>query len=267
MVQDHLLERRKISAYTANKDLRYLSATFNFGVKKKYIDEDPTVGIDFFPVVKKVKYVPSSEDIDKIIAVANEDTQDYIWVIRETMARVSEINRLTWEDVNLPNKYVILYTRKKSGGHMTPRKVPMTLKLYEVLKNRYNSRDVTKPWVFWHRYWSRKAGCFVEGPYDDRKKFMKTLCKKAGVRYFRFHSIRHAGASLMDGNNVPIGAIQRILGHENRKTTEIYLHSIGDLEREAMCVFENARKNSHTNSHTDNFTKTEGLSADTDNPS
>ena len=72
---------------------------------------------------------------------------------------------------------------------------------------------------------------------------MKRLCKKAGDRYFRFHPLRHSGASVMDGSNVPIGAIQRILGHENRKTTEIYLHSIGDLEREAIAVFEYARKN------------------------
>ena len=56
---------------------------------------------------------------------------------------------------------------------------------------------------------------------------------------------------MMDGNNVSLGAIQRILGHENRKTTEIYLHSIGDLERDAMTVFERARKKSHTYSHTD----------------
>jgi integrase len=79
---------------------------------------------------------------------------------------------------------------------------------------------------------------------------MKSLCTKAGVRYFRFHPIRHSGASIMDGSNVPIGAIQRILGHENRKTTEIYLHSIGDLERDAMVAFERAREKSHTKSHT-----------------
>jgi len=79
---------------------------------------------------------------------------------------------------------------------------------------------------------------------------MKSLCAKEGVKYFRFHPIRHSGASIMDGNNVPIGAIQRIIGHENRKTAEIYLHSIGDLERDAIITFEHARENSHTDSHT-----------------
>jgi len=79
---------------------------------------------------------------------------------------------------------------------------------------------------------------------------MKTLCKKAGVKYFRFHPIRHLGASTLDRANVNIGSIQRILGHENRTTTEIYLHSIGESEREAMEIFENFEK-SHTISHID----------------
>jgi len=38
-----------------------------------------------------------------LIAVADSDTQEYLWVIRETMARVSEVNRLTWDDIDLEN--------------------------------------------------------------------------------------------------------------------------------------------------------------------
>jgi hypothetical protein len=60
MVQQHLLERRKISAYTANKDLRYFRATINYGLKKKFISNNPAEGLDFFPVEKKVKYVPTT---------------------------------------------------------------------------------------------------------------------------------------------------------------------------------------------------------------
>ena len=162
----------------------------------------------------------------------------------------SEVNRLSWDDVDLQNQSVTLYTRKKKGGHLTPRRVPMTQKLHEILMRRYENRNPDKPWVFWHRYWSRKHGRFVEGPYGDRKKLMKRLCEKAGVRYFRFHPIRHSGASIMDGNGVPLGAIQRILGHENRRTTEIYLHSMGDSEREAMRVFDQARQKSPHFPHT-----------------
>lgn len=114
----------------------------------------------------------------------------------------------------------------------------MTGRLFERLSRRHVQRDPTKPWGFWHTYWSSKSGTKVDGPYKDRKKIMRTLCRKAGLRYFRYHGIRHSGASVLENSNVSIGTIQRILGHENRSTTEIYLHSIGDAEKEAMAVLD-----------------------------
>jgi len=259
-IQQFILERNKVSAYTANKNLRALRATFNFGKKRKCIVNNPTDGIDFLPEDKKIKYIPSQEDIEKVISIADSNTQDYLCTIKETMARMSEINRLTWNDVDLKGRYVILYTRKKKGGHLTPRKVPMTQKLHEILLHRYSNRDKTKPWVFWHNYWSSKTREKKDGPFRDRKKIMKTLCRKADVKYFRYHALRHFGASLMDNSNVPIGSIQRILGHENRTTTEIYLHSISEAERAAMDIYEQAQQKLHTNLHTD---KNKGLSPST----
>ena len=127
----------------------------------------------------------------------------------------------------------------------------MPEKVYDILHHRYTHRDKRKPWVFWHRYWSKKDRRWIDIPYTDRKSFMKSLCRKAGVQYFRFHALRHFGASMLDNANVPTGSIQRILGNENRTTTEIYLHSIGDAEREAMDVLngqfaDNSQKKSHT---------------------
>ncbi len=238
MVEQFILKRNRVSSYTANKDLRYLRATFNFGKKKRWTTRNPTNGIDFLPVEKKPKYVPPSEDIARVIAVADQDVQDYLYTIHDTVGRMSEINRLTWDDVNLKDRYVVLYTRKKRGGHLTPRKIAMTERLFRILLRRHTERDPTKPWIFWHTYWSSKTGQKCVGPYKERKRIMRTLCAKAGVRYFRYHAILHSGASVMENNNVSIGTIQRILGHENRSTTEVYLHSIGDSEKKAIAVLD-----------------------------
>jgi len=251
MVQNFMLKRSKVSGYTANKDLRYLRTLINFGIQKKWIMNDPTEGIVFFPVEKGLKYIPSKEDVLRVIMAAETSVQEYLWTLKETMGRMGEINRLTWSDVDFEKRYVVLYTRKKKGGHLTPRKIPMTNKLYEVLSRLFEKRDKEKPWIFWHRYWDKEKGELVDGPFQVRSKIMKTLCKKAGVKYFRFHALRHFGASVLDNSNVNIGAIQRILGHENRKTTEIYLHSVGEAERDAMRIFEEASQDSHTDSHTD----------------
>ena len=57
-IEKKLLKRKRMtSAYTANKSLRNLRALFNFGMhpKRKWIPDNPTEGIEFFPVEKRIK--------------------------------------------------------------------------------------------------------------------------------------------------------------------------------------------------------------------
>jgi integrase len=97
----------------------------------------------------------------------------------------------------------------------------------------------------WLLRWPEES---VAGPYLDRNRIMEVLCEKAGVRNFRFHALRHFGVSMLEQSGVPVKSIQRLLGHENRTTTELYLHSIGDSERRAIEVLDgNFSEKSHTN--------------------
>jgi len=84
---------------------------------------------------------------------------------------------------------------------------------------------------------------------------MKSSCTKAGINYFRYHVLRHFGASVL-ANNVPIKTIQDILGHENRSTTEIYIHSKGESGPNAIKIFDTmndelVEKLSHKFTHQD----------------
>jgi integrase len=251
MIESHIIKRSIVSACVANKELQYLRALFNYGIKRRLITYNPTDNIEFLPVEINRKYVPPKDDVLKVISIADPDTQQYLWTILLTAGRVGEINKLSWEDVNFTERYVTLWTRKRKGGNREPRDVPMVQKLYDILWNRFERRESDMPWVFWHTYWSRKLKQNVRGRYGDRKKIMKSLCTEAKVKYFRFHALRHLTASILDDIGIPIGVIQRILGHQNRRTTEIYLHSIGEAERDAMSKLEGVDIFS-TDSHFDN---------------
>lgn len=239
MVQSYLVRTcQEISAQTANKELRGLRALFNFGIKKpnRWFMHNPTDDLGFFPVEKRKKYVPPIKDVIAVLLAASGEVQDYLWTIALTLGRMSEINRLTKDDVDFENGTVTLYTRKTKGGDLCPRDIQMTETLKRVLVRRLEGNNTQ--WVFHHTYYSRKAGEWVTGPYTDRKRIMKTLCKKAGVRYFRFHPVRHFGASVLIKEGVDPRTIQDILGHANFRTTEIYLHSFSGSDQAAMDKLE-----------------------------
>ncbi len=149
MIEQFVTKRkREVSARTANKEIRYLRSVFNFGKRKNWLVTSPVDGIDFFPVDKQVRYIPTPEDVEKIVLQAGSDkwlmtrypdTPDYLETLRDTLGRMSEINRLKWDDVSLEQRYLVLYTRKIDGG-LSPRKIPMTRRLYEILSLRDEQR-------------------------------------------------------------------------------------------------------------------------------
>jgi integrase len=56
---------------------------------------------------------------------------------------------------------------------------------------------------------------------------MTKLCKKAKVKPFGFHAIRHLTASILYKKGYPVSIIQAILRHKNPNTTTRYLRTLG----------------------------------------
>jgi integrase len=71
--------------------------------------------------------------------------------------------------------------------------------------------------------------------YTTRRKFMKGLCKRAGVRPFGLHALRRFFASLLvDKYKESIPVIQKLLGHASPSTTDRYIFNISQDAQRAV---------------------------------
>jgi len=220
LIREKLIELSKeLGNHNANRHLIALKACFSLAVNDGLLARNPCQGIRPFPTEKAPKFIPSPDDVAKVLLLAEPLDQAYLTILRYTGARVRELNNLTWEDVDWQGKQIRFYTRKKRHGHKSPRWVPMNDRVISALAHAWEKRDKRSPFVFTNPR-SKQA-------YDYRDKFLKTLCRKAGVRPFNFHDLRHLYASELADRQTPIPRIKEFLGHENITTTSIYLQSLG----------------------------------------
>ncbi len=113
-----------------------------------------------------------------------------------------------------------LSTHKRMGGNLEFDWLPMTDDLFNTLLEHRQTAE--GQWVFI----DPKTGL----PYRTRKRWMGGLCKKANVKAFGLHGIRHLTASILASDGVPPIQIQAILRHKRLSTTEGYLHRLDDLK-------------------------------------
>lgn len=108
--------------------------------------------------------------------------------------------------------------------------------LYTALKWQWENKLKDSPYVFVNL--NRQSRSYGK-PFTTRKNFMRTPCKRAAVKPFGFHGIRHMVASILnDTHKVSKKRIQKILRHQSQRTTEIYLHSLEADLRDTMKLFE-----------------------------
>ena len=73
----------------------------------------------------------------------------------------------------------------------------------------------------WKRFFGLKSNTSVNND-------LETIRKIAGIgKHFTFHTARHTNATLLIDQGVSITTIQKLLGHRNVSTTQIYAEIMG----------------------------------------
>ena len=119
------------------------------------------------------------------------------------------------------------------------RAVPISLNVYDLLKEHSKVRKINSEFVF-----AREDG---EKPADLRWQWEEAI-KKAKIENFKFHDLRHTAASYLAMNGASLLEIADILGHKTMTMVKRYSHltkkhTAGVLERMNEKQFNGLKRN------------------------
>ncbi len=218
----------------ANRYMRNLKALWNWFIRRGEIGENPWSAVQPYPEERYVKYVPPVEDVAQVRLNATPEERAIIDTLYYTAARLSEVLGLTWEDVNLSQKTITLWTRKRRGGDLQADTIAIPDALASTLKRLWRLREKESPYVLTNPETGQ--------PYHRNSRFIKYLfervCKRVEVKRFTAHAIRHHVASIMaDSGKVSTRNIKSLLRHQRESTTENYIREI-TVDRSTANFFE-----------------------------
>lgn len=220
---DHIrqfIKNRKEKGLTnsgINRDLANLKVVFNFAVNEKYISESPVNNVSRLKETKKDFEALTDLEIKHFFRMLGKDEEIKLafMIIRYTGCRRRSIARgkdwrrfLNWEDINFEQKTIKIIQK---GGNS--KVVPLHDELHAYLKKESMRRgQPTGPVISLH------ADTITH-------KFSKAY-KKANIKkdLAPVHGLRHTAATKLIEAGCDLTVVADILGHENIKTTQRYVH-------------------------------------------
>jgi integrase/recombinase XerD len=198
---------------TIRRDLTAVSSVLDYAIGEGWILENPTLTIRHKRMRERRDPIqlPSDDDIRTMIEAAPQRFADAIAFARETGMREEEIFGLTYRQ--LGRGEITIY-----GKRNRLRVIPYSRRAKQIVERQ--AQFIGSPFVFHQgngRRWVSPASRFG----DIRRRVAR---KAAQFRGFRFHDLRHLYAvEYLRARKGSLYDLQRLLGHESVKTTEIYL--------------------------------------------
>ena len=160
-----------------------------------------------------------------------------------TGMRHGEILNLTWNDIDLTNRRIIL-EETKNGER---RAVAVVSKAFEILTEmkKQKVRRIDTNLVFPQRPTAKEAARLKAKSAGDRRQVMPEVkssdneikvkpaslrtaflfaLKKAKIENFKFHDLRHSAASYLAMNGATLSEIAEVLGHKTLQMVKRYAH-------------------------------------------
>jgi site-specific recombinase XerD len=217
------LRSAKLKNTSINRELSCIKHMFTKAVDWGFLPVNPLHS------VKKMKEPPgrvrylTDEEITTLLNCCNGHVKSIVVTVLNSVLRRGEVLGLKWSDVDLKNRVLTIHRTKNNEMKM----VPVNQELHQVLSGL--GPQLPDQYVF-----ANAEG----GPFLDIKKGFHAAMRRAGIKDFRFHDLRHTFASRLVMAGVDIRTVQVLLGHKDIKMTLRYSHLSDTHLRDAVQKLE-----------------------------
>ena len=212
------------SSATTNRYVAALSSIMSYCCRTLgWISENPCRNVIMLKEPPGRDRILSDDELRRLLKACRESKNEYLYCIvlmaLTTGARKSEILGLMWEQgIDFESKLAHLRITKNGK----PRSLPLVPEVITELQKLYQQRNPFKKLVF--------ASKTTSGRIDFRKPWVAAL-KRAGIRDFVFHSLRHQFATLASRQGASTLELQLATGHLSVESLQVYTHMQGQMVR------------------------------------
>lgn len=217
------LKRKTVTDATINRALSVLRHILYWALDEQIIMANPMARVPLVRERRLKRPVMSIVEEDQLLPVLPDYLLRIVVAALDTGMRRGEILKQRWEDVDLSRRILSVSRSKTVGGE--GREIPLTNRLADLLAAIPDRKD----FVF----------TYHGSPLSWIRKGWLAALKRAHLRHFRFHDLRHTfNTRLMEA-----GVIQdirmAIMGHsDGPKVHSMYTHVDMPAKRKAISQLE-----------------------------
>lgn len=211
---------------TANRCVSLLSVAFGKAIEWEYIPSkaNPCAGVRKYKENIKQRFLSNLELKKLEDSLAQQEKEqpessnlvNAIRMLLYTGCREGEILNLKWDNIHHNDCYIYLDDTK--GGESAR---PLNQKAISVLESMKPKEE--NPYIFYGKVPGKPLA-------KTNGETWKKILKRAGIKNFRIHDLRHSFASFALKQKVDLYTVSKLLGHKNIATTTRYAH----LELESL---------------------------------
>lgn len=217
MVLDRYLDLCLRGAATANREMRFLRALYNFA--KGYFEDEAGRPLVVENPVQKLSDVQAWKEVRRrqtmifrkelnkwlagVYSIRNDATRDMALLLWLTGCRVGEARQLRWSDVDLEGGMITFRNTKNGTDYI----LPLSRFLWDMLLMRRARAPLGNQFVF--------PGQRRGQPMGNNYKAYTDMCKEIGCAW-KFHDLRRGFISLAVMLDINEMTVKRLVNHSQR---------------------------------------------------